>query len=77
MRTIHSDEIRHVSFGIQWLRHLKPAEMTDWEAFEHHLHWPIRAEKARGDVMQIEARRQAGLDEDFIDRLLRTAQSDP
>lgn len=69
MRMIHRDEIRHVAFGIEWLRRLKPAGMSDWEAFEQHLHWPLRADKARGDVLQSEARREAGLDDDFITRL--------
>lgn len=69
MRTIHRDEIRHVAFGIDWLRRLKPAGMTDWDAFEHHLHWPMRAEHARGEVLQIDARREAGLDDEFIRRL--------
>jgi uncharacterized ferritin-like protein (DUF455 family) len=69
MRTIHRDEIHHVAFGIEWLRCLKPAGMSDWDAFEQHLHWPLRAEKARGDVLQVDARREAGLDDDFITRL--------
>jgi uncharacterized ferritin-like protein (DUF455 family) len=69
MRTIHDDEIRHVAFGIEWLRRLKPAEQSDWEAFAAHLHWPLRPSKARGDAFQHEARRAAGLTEEFIARL--------
>lgn len=76
MRTIHRDEIRHVAFGIDWLRRLKPAGMTDWDAFQQHLHWPLRPEKARGDVLQIDARREAGLDDVFIAELQRTQASD-
>jgi len=69
MRTIHDDEIRHVAFGIEWLRRLKPEHQTEWEAFETHLHWPLRASKARGDVFQWEARRAAGLSEEFISQV--------
>lgn len=76
MRTVHRDEIRHVQFGIDWLRKLKPAGMSDWEVFEQHLHWPLRAEKACGDVFQSAARREAGLDDDFIDRLRQAHGSD-
>jgi uncharacterized ferritin-like protein (DUF455 family) len=70
MRTIHDDEIRHVAFGIEWLRRLKPEEQSEWEAFESHLHWPIRPSKARGDVFQREARQAAGLSDEFIARLI-------
>lgn len=74
MRAIHDDEIRHVAFGIQWLRCLKPSEQSDWDAFAAHLHWPLRPAKARGDVFQSEARRAAGLSDEFITRI---AAADP
>ena len=69
MRIIHRDEIEHVAFGIEWLRRLKSPDQTDWEAFQAHLHWPLRPEKARGHVFQREARLAAGLTEDFVDHL--------
>jgi uncharacterized ferritin-like protein (DUF455 family) len=69
LRAIHHDEIRHVAFGIEWLRRLKPPGLSDWEAFQSHLKWPLRAEKARGDVFQREARRAAGLTDEFIEHL--------
>jgi uncharacterized ferritin-like protein (DUF455 family) len=76
MRTIHDDEIRHVAFGIDWLRRLKPEGQTEWEVFESHLHWPLRPSKARGEVFQHEARRAAGLTDEFIGRL-ESAPEDP
>ncbi len=69
LRAIHHDEIHHVAFGIEWLRRLKPPEQSDWEAFRSHLKWPLRAEKARGDVFQRDSRRAAGMSEEFIDQL--------
>ncbi len=69
MRIIHRDEIGHVRFGVEWLSRLKPPELSDWEAFVTHLHWPIRPSKARGAVFQRAAREQAGLSTEFIDRL--------
>lgn len=33
MRAIHKDEIRHVEFGLTWLRRLKPAGVSDWDAW--------------------------------------------
>lgn len=69
MRAIHNDEIRHVEFGLNWLRQLKPAGVSDWDAWTGALHWPIRPSKARGDLFQREARLRAGLTPEFIDQL--------
>lgn len=69
MRAIHKDEIRHVEFGLHWLRQMKPANQSDWEAWQANLKWPIRPSKARGGLFQRDARKQAGLTDDFIDQL--------
>ena len=62
MRAIHRDEIEHVAFGWDWLQRLKPADQTEWETFEHHLQWPLRPEKARGDRFHRAPRKAAGHD---------------
>lgn len=69
LRTIHRDEIQHVAFGLEWLRTLKPAGMSDWEAFESSLKWPLRPVKARGHAFQRDARIAAGMSPEFIERL--------
>ncbi|MFN9719541.1 MAG: ferritin-like domain-containing protein [Planctomycetota bacterium] len=69
MRAIHKDEIHHVEFGLRWLRRFKSPDDSDWDAWRKALKWPIRPEKARGDLFQREARLQAGLTPDFVDRL--------
>ena len=69
MRAIHRDEIRHVEFGITWLRRLKPPELTDFEAWEQNLTWPVRPSKARGKEFQADARREAGMTDAFIEEL--------
>lgn len=69
MRRIHEDEIGHVQFGIEWLRRLKSADQSDWEAFTSHLHWPLRPGRARGKEFHPDPRRAAGLSEDFIAEL--------
>ncbi len=69
MRAIHKDEIRHVEFGLVWLRKFKPADVTDWDAWTGALHWPIRPSKARGQFFQRDARLEAGLTAEFLDRL--------
>jgi uncharacterized ferritin-like protein (DUF455 family) len=72
MRAIHRDEIRHVAFGLEWLRMLKSPQQTDWEAYEAHLRWPLRPERSRGRTFHREPRLEAGMTADFVDRLQET-----
>jgi uncharacterized ferritin-like protein (DUF455 family) len=69
MRAIHKDEILHVQFGMTWLRRLKDPSLSDFQAWQQALHWPIRPANARGEVFQPEARLAAGMDASFIDQL--------
>jgi uncharacterized ferritin-like protein (DUF455 family) len=69
LRAIHRDEIGHVRFGLEWLRRLKPADQSDWDAYCAHLHWPLRAEKAIGEILHRDPRLEAGMTAEFIDRL--------
>ncbi|MCA8987219.1 MAG: DUF455 family protein [Planctomycetaceae bacterium] len=69
MQTIHRDEIKHVRFGWNWLCQMAPAEADLWEIWTKHLHWPLRAIKARGNNFQRDARLEAGMPVDFVDRL--------
>jgi len=73
MRSIHRDEIRHVAFGIEWLRKLKPPHQSDWEAYVSFLHWPMKPEMATGNRFHAEPRQVAGLDAEFIRRLEEAA----
>ena len=69
MRVIHRDEIEHVRFGIDWLRKLKPPELSDWDAYVSHLHFPLKPEKSKGKTFHREPRLAAGLSEEFVTRL--------
>lgn len=77
MRAIHTDEIRHVRFGIEWLRKFKDPSLSDFEAWQQALHWPIRTGHAKGDRFQKQAREAAGLDREFIEQLLNWVDSPP
>lgn len=69
MQAIHRDEIHHVAFGLEWLRKLKPPELSDWETYVRHLHFPLRPDKSIGDVFHTEPRLAAGMTPEFIERL--------
>ncbi|MGC1276278.1 MAG: DUF455 family protein [Planctomycetaceae bacterium] len=76
VRTIHHDEIRHVAFGLEWLRRLKEPGRSDFDAWTDHLHWPMRPEKAVADLFDRDSRRAAGMDDEFLDRLAESANAD-
>ena len=69
MRAIHRDEIQHVAFGMHWLRRLKSPDLSEWEAYEAALQWPLRPEKSRGKSFHREPRLAAGMSPEFVDRL--------
>jgi uncharacterized ferritin-like protein (DUF455 family) len=69
MRQIHQDEIEHVAFGYEWLQRLKPAELSDWEAYVRHLHWPLRPAKSIGDRFDPPSREAAGMTKEFLAKL--------
>ncbi len=73
MRQIHHDEIEHVAFGYQWLMQFKLPELSDWEAYVKHLHWPLRPAKSIGDQFQPDARIAAGLSPSFVEKLRQIA----
>lgn len=75
MRVIHRDEIEHVRFGLDWLRKLKPAGQSDWDAYVAHLHFPLKPEKSRGKTLHLEPRRAAGMTDDFLARLAEAPQT--
>ena len=69
MRFVHRDEIRHVRFGVNWLRRLKPEGLSDFAAWEQNLVWPVHPSRARGGEFLAGARRAAGMTEEFIQQL--------
>ena len=69
MQAIHRDEIEHVAFGMEWLRKLKPPELSDWDAYVQHLHFPLRPDKSVGEVFHEGPRLAAGMGEEFVARL--------
>lgn len=68
---IYRDEISHVGYGLRWFRHWKDPEQTDWHAFAAQLPFPLSPSRAKGkDAMfNAEGRREAGLEENYIQQL--------
>jgi uncharacterized ferritin-like protein (DUF455 family) len=74
---VHADEIRHVRFGWRWLRALSAPGADPWTTWVDTVPWPLGPSRARGREVDVEARRAAGLDPAFIDRILAAAPGAP
>lgn len=70
MERITEDEIKHVGFGVRWLRHFSQDQTASFENFVEHLTKYNSATRARGEQINREARIAAGLDQVFIDKLI-------
>ncbi len=72
---IYRDEIGHVAYGLKWFRRWKNPSESDWEAFCHTLKFPLSPQRAKGLSLNVEGRRAAGLDAEFIAELNVYSQS--
>jgi len=75
LERIHRDEIGHVASGLRWFRRWKNPSESDWEAFCRQLKFPLSPQRAKGATLDVEGRRAAGLEANFIDALNVFSQS--
>lgn len=70
MATILQDEIAHVRFGMQWLRKMKPDDMSEWETWTKLLeNSKLTPRRAKGKTFHEEPRKKAGVDMEWIENL--------
>ncbi len=72
---IYRDEIGHVAYGLKWFRRWKNPNESDWDAFCRTLKFPLSPQRAKGITLNVEGRRAAGLDAEFIAALNVYSQS--
>lgn len=72
---VYRDELGHVRHALRWFQAELPDDADLWGAWTERLSLPLSPERARGRVLSVEARRQAGFDEDFIEALSLAAFS--
>jgi uncharacterized ferritin-like protein (DUF455 family) len=66
MQQILEDEVKHVSFGMQWLKKMKVPLESEWDCFKKNSPQPFSLKKSRGFNLFEENRRKAGIPEDWI-----------
>lgn len=69
LKKVYEDEIGHVKHGVRWFEQWKKEGDTLWEAYLKNLSFPLSPNRAKGLIYSEEARRLAGVPEDFINRL--------
>lgn len=77
LERVHDDEIRHVHFGWTWLRRLGGDHADAWDAYRANIRPPLGPHRARGARLDREARRRAGFDDAFVERLAEIAPKRP
>ncbi|MCE9574710.1 MAG: ferritin-like domain-containing protein [Deltaproteobacteria bacterium] len=73
---VHDDELGHVRFAVTWLGKLAPGRPA-LEVYLETVRFPLGLARARGKDFDADARRRAGLDEDFIAQLAAVAPTRP
>jgi uncharacterized ferritin-like protein (DUF455 family) len=69
MQTIFQDEIRHVSFGCQWLKRLKDKNQSTWDTWIQNLAPRTTPQRAKGPQYYPEHRIMAGVEPEWIEKL--------
>lgn len=74
MKVVYEDEIGHLGGGIRWFKKFTQAESL-WRSWTHQLKGHLNPVRAKGKPFDVEGRRLAGLDEDYIHRIWTYQQS--
>jgi uncharacterized ferritin-like protein (DUF455 family) len=75
LRQICSDEIGHVKHGVVWFERWRDQSLSLWDAWQKTLRFPLTPARAKGPILVRAPRVQAGLPEEFVDRLEVFVQS--
>jgi uncharacterized ferritin-like protein (DUF455 family) len=67
---VYADEVAHVAHGVAWFRRWTEGQPgDDFARYAALLPQPLTPSRAKGPIFDVEGRRRAGLDDDFLARL--------
>jgi uncharacterized ferritin-like protein (DUF455 family) len=69
MKTILTDEIAHVGFGMAWFKKLQQKDRCSWEVYKDSLPLPLSPNRARGPLFNEESRKKASVPRTWIQNL--------
>ena len=69
MKRIEHDEIRHVSFGMNFLKKEAPKEISLWDTWRANTSELLPPHRARGPLFHTRSREQAGIPHEWIEQL--------
>ncbi|MBM4251758.1 MAG: ferritin-like domain-containing protein [Deltaproteobacteria bacterium] len=69
MDLVYREEIGHVGHGVKWFNQWRDPGESDWQAYKRILPLPLTPARAKGQELQSEARRAAGLSAEFVREL--------
>ena len=72
MKRILEDEISHVSFGWQWLKKMKSPDLSEWDCWRASVPPALTVKRARGFLVQENHRKQAGIPDDWIEKIKKS-----
>lgn len=75
LQKVYLDEIGHVGNGLKWLNKWRKPDQKLWSYFVQNLPTPLTPQRAKGLDFDLEGRKKAGLDDDFIQEIRRFGHS--
>lgn len=68
MKVVYEDEIGHLGGGIRWFKQFTQTKDL-WKTWSHYMRGHINIVRAKGKPFDVEGRKLAGLDEQFIQKI--------
>lgn len=72
METILTDEIKHVSFGMGWLKKMKSPDQSEWNCWRENVPEVLTVKRAKGFCLFEDHRRKAGIPEEWISAIKKS-----
>ncbi|APJ02714.1 DUF455 family protein [Silvanigrella aquatica] len=69
LNIVYQEEIGHVKHGVTWFNRWRDNSKSEWQSYVEALEFPLTPARAKGIIFDMNARKVAGLSEDYIMQL--------